>query len=163
LRRLRRAGRGDGRGRVALVADSGALYALYDSRDRNHRAVRKAVEEEGGAIIVPVVILGELDYLLRTRIGVVAEVRLLEGVLNGALVLESFTENDAARCRELLLKYEDLDLGLVDASVIATADRLNIRRILTVDERDFRAVRSSRGEAFVLVPGDERARRKGRD
>ena len=145
---------------MALVADSGALYALYDSRDQNHRAVRQAVENEPGAIIVPVVILGELDYLLRVRIGVLAELRLLDGLTGGALAMEAFTEGDAVRCKELLVKYQDLDLGLVDASVIATAERLKIRRILTVDERDFRAVRSARGEPFVLVPGDERVGKK---
>src|ERR1700691_3664612 len=96
------------------------------------------------------------------RIGVLAEVRLLEGLAGGALTMESFTEGDAARCKELLLKYKDLDLGLVDASVIATAERLKIRRILTVDERDFRAVLSARGGTFVLVPGDERVARKKR-
>jgi predicted nucleic acid-binding protein len=43
---------------------------------------------------------------------------------------------------------------LADASVITTADRLGIRRILTVDERDFRAVQSGRGIPFTLVPAD---------
>ena len=76
--------------------------------------------------------------------------------------MEPFTEADAARCKELLLKYEDLDLGLVDAAVVATAERLNIRRILTVDERDFRAVRPARGEPFVLMPGDDKPGRKKR-
>ena len=51
-------------------------------------------------------------------------------------------------------KYADLDLGLCDAAVVAVAERLKIKRILTVDERDFRAVRAANGEAFVLVPAD---------
>src|SRR5579863_2991943 len=54
---------GGNRGRVALIADSGGLYALYDSRDKNHRLVREAVRAEAGPIIVPVAILAELDYL----------------------------------------------------------------------------------------------------
>ncbi len=69
------------------------------------------------------------------------------------------TREDAACCGALLSKYGDLDLGLADASVIALAERLGVRRVLTVDERDFRAVRSRNGEPFVLVPGDERSRR----
>ena len=48
----------------------------------------------------------------------------------------------------------DLDLGLADASVIATAERLEVYRILTVDERDFRAVRTVRGDSLVLLPAD---------
>jgi hypothetical protein len=139
---------------VALVADSGALYALYDKRDRNHRAVREALQAEDGPILIPAALLSEIDYLLRVRIGFTAEQRFLEGIEKGAFTVEGFTIEDAAFCRKLLVKYQDLDLGLADASVIATAERLGIRTILTVDERDFRAVRTSKGESFVLLPAD---------
>lgn len=145
---------------MALVADTGGLYALYDAGDRNHRAVRELVAAEFGPIILPAPILGELDYLLRSRLGVDAEVRLLEGVMNGSFTVALFTAQDAARCRGLIMKYQNLDLGLADASVIATAERMSIRRILTVDERDFRTVLSAKGEAFVLVPSDEPRRSK---
>ena len=144
---------------MALVADSGGIYALYDASDRNHRAVRRAVEAEPGPLILPAPVLGEIDYLLRTRIGIAAELRLLEGIESGALMVEQFTRGDAARCRALLGKYRELDLGLADASVIVVAERLGVRRILTLDERDFRAVRSKDGKAFVLVPRDERGKR----
>jgi len=139
---------------VALVADSGALYALYDKRDRNHRAVREALQAEDGPILIPAALLAEIDYLLRKRIGIAAEQRFLEGIEKGAFTVESFTVEDANFCRKLLAQYEDMDLGLADASVIATAERLGIRTILTVDERDFRAVRTSKGESFVLLPAD---------
>ena len=141
---------------MALIADSGGIYALYDASDRNHRAVRRAVEAEPGPLVLPSPVLGEIDYLLRMRIGVEAELRFLEGIESGALTVEPFTKRDSVLCRTLLSKYRELDLGLADASVIATAERLGVRRILTVDERDFRAVRSQDGEAFVLVPRDER-------
>lgn len=143
---------------MALIADSGGLYALYDSRDKNHRAVKEAVRTEAGPIILPVAILAELDCLLRVKLGVRAEMRLLEGIVKGALTLEGFTTEDAARCGELIEQYHDLDLGLAEASVIATAERLEVYRILTVDERDFRAVRTGRGIPLVLLPAD-RARR----
>ena len=139
---------------MALVADSGALYALYDKRDRNHRAVREALQAEDGPILIPAALLAEIDYLLRKRIGIAAEQRFLEGIEKGAFTVEAFTIEDVAFCRKLLAQYEDMDLDLADASVIATAERLGIRTVLTVDERDFRAVRTSRGEPFVLLPAD---------
>lgn len=139
---------------MALVADSGGLYALYDARDKHHRAVRDAVGAEAGPIILPTVILAEIDYLLRTKLGVAAEIRLLEGIAKGSFTLEPFTLDDAARCQELLAKYHDLDLGLADASVIATAERIGVYRILTVDERDFRSVRTAQGNPLVLLPAD---------
>lgn len=95
---------------MALIADSGGLYALYDSRDKNHRSVREVVRAETGPIILPVAILSELDYLLRVKLGIKAEIRLLEGIVKGALTLEGFTTDDAARCGELIEQYHDLDL-----------------------------------------------------
>ena len=82
-----------------------------------------------------------------------AELRFLHDITIGAFTLEPFTSADVHRCRDLLQTYADLKLGLADAAVITTADRLGIRRILTVDQRDFRAVQSSRGTPFVLASG----------
>jgi predicted nucleic acid-binding protein len=99
-------------------------------------------------------ILAEIDYLLRSRIGNRAVSKFLEGIQTGGYVLESFTAADVNRCYSLLQTYASLNLGLADAAVIATADRLGTRRILTVDERHFRAVRCVAGAPFTLLPAD---------
>lgn len=140
---------------MTLIADSGALYALYDADDLNHLATRRAVERERGEIIVPTAILSEIDYLLREFLGVEAELDFLESLQAGAFALEPFTSSDLERCRELIARYRDLDLGVADASVMATAERFGVSRVLTVDERDFRAVLSKDGRPFTLVPADE--------
>lgn len=113
-----------------------------------------AIRRESGSILIPTVNLAEIDYLLHVRLGGRAVMRFLEGISVGAFSLEPFTSHDLARCRALLEKYSDLDIGLADATVIATAERLGIRRILTVDERHFRAVRGSDGKPFTLLPAD---------
>lgn len=136
---------------MTLVADSCALYALYDADDAHHGEVREVIDRERGIIIVPTVILAELDYLLRGFLGVDAELDFLKGIASGAYTLESFMAADLERCRELFAGYRDLDLGLVDAGVIATAKRLGIQNILTVDERDFHAVHPRTG-SFILLP-----------
>lgn len=143
---------------MAIVADSGAIYALYDADDRHHTDVRAVLADEPGPIIVPCAILGELDYLLRVHLGVDAELDFVDGLASGAYTLEPLTKPDLVRCRELIARYRDLDLGLADAAVIAAAERLGIDRILTLDERDFRAVRSKRGRPFVLLPADRSPR-----
>jgi hypothetical protein len=138
---------------MTLVADFGALYALYDADDDHHEAVQQIVAHERGSIIVPTAILSEIDYLLREFLGVDAEIDFLDGLIAGAYMLEPLIRADLDRCRELIATCRDLDLGLADASVIATAERLGITRILTVDERDFRAVRPKTGP-FTLLPAD---------
>ena len=139
---------------MAAIADSGAIYGLYNRNDRHHRALRTAILHEPGAIIIPAVILSEIDYLLGAKLGMGAELDLLDDILAGAFSLEPFTSQDLNRCRTLLEKYAELDIGLADAAVLATAERLGTRRILTVDIRHFRAVRGSDGKAFTLLPAD---------
>lgn len=138
---------------MTLVADTGALYALYDADDAHHIAVRQVIENEPSAIIIPTVILAELDYLLRTFLGVDAELDFLSGVIDGIYTLEPLTPADLVRCHALISTYKDLDPGLADVAVIATAERLNIRAILTVDERDFRVIQPKQG-TFTLLPAD---------
>jgi uncharacterized protein len=139
---------------MAAIADSGALYGLYNRRDRHHRALRAAIVREPGAILVPSAILSEVDYLLGAKLGVQAEIDLLDDILAGAFTLEPFTLTDLRRSRELIDQYSTLDLGLADAAVIAAAERVGTRRILTVDERHFRVVRGADGKPFTLLPAD---------
>jgi hypothetical protein len=54
---------------MAIVADSGGVYGLYDRRDSAHVSLRAAVEPERDRILIPSVVLGEIDYLLRMRLG----------------------------------------------------------------------------------------------
>ena len=98
--------------------------------------------------------MGELDYLLREFLGIDAELDFVDDVLSGAMTLEPTTRGDIERSRELIATYRSLDIGLVDSAVIATAERLKIQRVLTVDERDFRAVKP-KGGALTLLPADE--------
>lgn len=139
---------------ASLIADSGAIYGLYDADDRYHTRLRDFLASERGLVIIPTVILSEIGYLLQARLGITAELRFLHDISIGAFTLEPFLPPDVHRCRALLKTYADLRLGLADASVIATAERLGVRRILTVDERDFRAVRASDGTTFKLLPAD---------
>ena len=69
-------------------------------------------------------------------------------------MLEPLTPVDMNRCSSLVRTYANLNLGIADAAVTARAECLRIARILTVDERHFRAVRSSKGAPFVLLSSD---------
>jgi predicted nucleic acid-binding protein len=48
---------------------------------------------------------------------------------------------DLPRIRELLRKYVDRPMDLADAALIRIAERESIRKIFTVDKRDFSAHR----------------------
>jgi predicted nucleic acid-binding protein len=141
---------------VAIIADSGGIYGLYDRRDSAHASLRAAVVRESDRIVIPAPSLGEIDYLLRVRLGANALLQFLADIERGAFHVESLMPQDLRRCAALLAKYSDLDLGLCDAAVVAVAERLGTDRILTVDERDFRAIRSVGGKTFRLFPADQK-------
>jgi uncharacterized protein len=139
---------------MAIIADSGGIYGLYDRRDSFHAGLRAAIERERDRLVIPAPILGEIDYLLRIRLGTSALLQFLADIEAGSFEVENLTQTDLRRCAALLKKYADLDLGLCDAAVVAVAERLGASGILTVDERDFRAIRPARGRTLRLLPAD---------
>lgn len=139
---------------MPLIGDSGAIYAIYDADDKHHQRVCAVLEQEKGPIIIPDLILVEIDYLLREFLSIDAELDFLTDIAIGVYRLESLGMSDLNRCRQLIEQYRNLDLGLADAAVIAVAERLKIYHILTVDERDFRVVRPKGKKAFIILPAD---------
>lgn len=73
---------------------------------------------------------------------------LIKDLDAGALVLDC-GEQDYRRVRELMLRYADFPLGLVDAAVIACAERSG-GRVLTLDLRHFGAV--ARDGTITVLP-----------
>lgn len=138
---------------MSLIADSGAIYAVYDADDAHHKTVCEIIDQEKSTII-PDVILVEIDYLLREFLSIEAELDFMNDLTAGSYKLESLDMNDFKRCQALIKQYRNLDLGLADSAVIAVAERLKIYRILTVDERDFRAVRPKGRKSFIVLPAD---------
>ena len=137
-----------------LVADTGGIYALYDASDRHHREVRAALERHRGPIVIPLSVVAEVDYFLTKYLGQAAALDFLDSLASGAFTLDHLQPQDIRRCRELLTRYKDLELGFVDASVIAVAERLRTREILTIDQRDFRAVGEHLHGSLILRPAD---------
>jgi predicted nucleic acid-binding protein len=91
-------------------------------------------------------------YLLATRLGVEPEVRFLGDLAAGAFAIEPVLAGDWLRIAELAATYRDLPLGTVDASVVATAERLGLADVATVDRRHFSVIRPKHVHAFTLLP-----------
>lgn len=71
---------------------------------------------------------------------------------SGALLPEPVAHQDWLRIAELVLRYQDLPFGTVDASVVAVAERLGVREVMTLDRRHFSVVRPLHVPAFALLP-----------
>jgi predicted nucleic acid-binding protein len=137
-----------------IVLDTGALFAALVETEVHHRACRDALLAEPGPLLLSPFVLCELDYLIGTSLGIEVELDLLDEVARGAYQLEPFSGADVAAARKIVGRYRDLELGLTDASLVVLAERHGCDRVLTVDERHFRALRTTREQAFTLIPAD---------
>ncbi len=147
---------------MALIIDTGPLVALADAADGRHRSVRTFLEGTDEALFLSPFVLAEVDHFVTRDLGVGAEIKLLDDVSRGVLTLEPIDPSDVARCSEVVHRYRDLDVGLADASIVVLAERHRTDRVLTFDERHFRAMRTLSGLPFVILPEDPKTRRHGR-
>ena len=105
-----------------------------------------------GPLTVPQLVVTEVAYLLETRLGSDAEVRFLGDLAAGNLIPEPVHAGDWIRIAELVAEYRDLPLGTVDASVVATAERLRVTQLATLDRRQFTVVRPVHAPSFEILP-----------
>lgn len=137
---------------MALVLDTGPIVAALDRGDRDHRRCVDLLEGTGEDLVIPVPVLVEVNYFVSRRAGIAAWAGFVEDVARGAYRLEALSDADLSRAAELEVAYADLDLGLVDASVVATCERLGERRVATLDVRHFSVVRPRHCVALEIVP-----------
>lgn len=137
---------------MTVIADTGPLYALVDKSDAWHERVVTWWRERARNVVIPVSVLPEVSYLLQTRIGPAAEQAFIRAVADGEFNTESLEPGDIARAAALMQEYVDLPLGFVDATVVATCERLGVREILTTDRRHFGVVCPLHTRTLVLLP-----------
>ena len=134
-----------------LLVDTSVLLAAADNADPDHEPCVRALES-AKPLVTTALVIAETAYLIGRQLGARAEARFFQAVAAGELQVEMITPIDAARIAELIETYADLGLGGTDASLIATAERLNTGQIATLDRRHFSVVRPNHIAAFELVP-----------
>jgi len=126
-----------------IVADTGAVVALIDRDDQHHESLREAFESQPDQWVLPWAILPEVDYVVQSRLGMDAARAFRRDVMEGAFLVAWDEGLDLRRAVDLDEMHADLSLGLVDAVVMAMAERLGAQAIATLDLRDFGAVELS--------------------
>jgi len=135
-----------------VVVDTGVIYALADRRDAWHQRAVAWLGSFKGRMVVPVTVVPEACYLLNTHLFPDAEAAFVRSLANGELKLEQVDESDMTRALEILTAYADANIGLVDATVVAVAERLKASTVLTTDRRHFSLIRPKHRERFLLAP-----------
>ncbi len=137
---------------MALVLDTGPIVALLDAADPEHERCVAMVDSLREDLVVPAAVLVEVDYWLLKLYGHQPWQTFVEDVASGAYRLHQLNEASLVRACELERDYPALDLGLVDASVIATCEELDEPKVATLDRRDFSVVRPRHRDHLTLLP-----------
>jgi len=135
---------------MALIVDTGPLVALLDATDPDHERCAALLSETSEPRIVPVCVLVEVEYLLRPWPEALGA--LLRDFDTGAFELLDIPTRWLLRSGELIERYRDLPLGLVDATVIAATEMLSETKVATLDRRHFSVVRPAHTSALELLP-----------
>jgi predicted nucleic acid-binding protein len=133
-----------------IIADAGPLVALIDARDPDHRACRTALEHISIPLVTTWPAFTEAMYLLGTG-GWHAQRALWDRTADGSLVIADDAHVDLKRVRRLMEQYHDLPMDLADATLVSLAERLDTRRVFTLDS-DFRVYRYKGRHPFEIVP-----------
>ena len=123
-----------------IVADTGAIIALIDRTDPLHEIVVRLYDDHDADWVLPWAILPEVDYLLGAHVGHTAPEAFQADLAEGAYTVEWGSDEDLDDAVRLTRQYRALQLGLVDAVVMAIAARRRATAIVTLDLRHFGAV-----------------------
>ena len=128
----------------SILIDAGPLIALFDSSDNHHKSIRAFLKKHPYRYVSTLAVFTEVSHMLDFNIK--AQRDFYEWVMYKGVIISDINQNDMFRIVELTDKYADLPMDFADATLVVTAEKTNIREIISLD-KDFDVYR---------LPGKER-------
>jgi len=128
-----------------VLIDSGPLIALFDADDRWHGTVKNFLKDFHGELITSAANVTEAAWIT-SQLAPGCFDGLMDWLAKGAVAIHNVETVDLSRVRQLTAKYRDLDPDFADLALIALAERIGVRSVLTVDNRDFSVYRLRGGK-----------------
>ena len=121
---------------MALVLDTGPVLAALDRDDARHEVCSRLFSEAREPLVWRI---------------------FIEDVNAGAYLVADLGASERQRAAELerQYQYQDLDLGFVDAAVIAVCESLGETKVATLDRRHFGVVRPAHCERLSMLPASD--------
>jgi predicted nucleic acid-binding protein len=120
-----------------IIADTGFFLALANTRDRHHRAARKALDASTEPLATTWPVMTETCHLLTSRLTSAAAEAFIATAASGGFEIFDVGKEHLPRVLDLMQKYRELPMDLADASLVILAEHLGSGRILSTDRRDF--------------------------
>ncbi|MEX2230387.1 MAG: VapC toxin family PIN domain ribonuclease [Dehalococcoidia bacterium] len=137
---------------MALILDTGPLYASLDRSDADHGACRRLIEECSEPLVIPAPVLVEVDYWIHERLYATVRSALPGDIAAVAYEVAELQPSDYGRVAAICDQYADSDIGFVDAAVLAIVERLREPKLATLDRRHFGLLRPRHVQALTRLP-----------
>jgi uncharacterized protein len=139
---------------MTLIIDAGPMIALGDRRDPVWGPIDNLLRTYPGQLVIPAPVTAEVDYLLQGRFGAGANRPFLADLAARKFQVVCLEPQEYERIVFLNRRYAALNPGLADLSVVVLANRFRTNKIVTFDERHFRAMQPLQGGSFTILPAD---------
>ncbi len=117
-----------------VLVDSGPLLALFNAADHWHAHVVAWLQAHPALALVSTwPVLTEVCALLARRVHQQAALDFLLWVERGAVRVDTPTDASLSQMRRIAQRFASLPLDLADASIAEAAERLGLRRIVSLD------------------------------
>jgi predicted nucleic acid-binding protein len=137
---------------MAILLDPSAVVAAADAADLNHRTAVAWFERVDEPLLLGALGLAELDILLQRELGAAATTAVIQSIVAGSIRLVAPTNDDLARAGELLAEAAEHRPRLADALLVASAERLGIRRVAAFDRRPLAVFRPRHMRSLDFEP-----------
>lgn len=141
----------------AVIVDTSAILAIFDEAYREHGQIARFIEGTTASLVVSPMVVAEADYMLQSRLGNAAARRFAGDIASEAYELAEWSAADHAAALTVMDRYGDQNdyIGVADAANVVLADTHRTTRILTLDQRHFRALTPLWGaDYFTILPYD---------
>ena len=132
-----------------VLLDTGPLVALLHKRDSHHKRCVASIRSMRADLITCWPVITEAAWLLKSRPRELHE--MMSRVGRGAYVLADLQRDAAWWIGDFLIRYAEQKAQLADAALMYLAEREGIRKVLTLDLRDFSIYRTTKGLALDLI------------
>ncbi len=140
---------------MRLIADTGPIVALGDPRDARRVDARAVLSIERETPVLSAFSAAEIDYHLQSLRGPQGNSWFVADLAAGRFELPTVSRQELRDIEQLNHQYRDLSPGIADLSIVVLAARYRTTRLLTFDQRHFRAIRPLQGGTFTLLPFDD--------
>ena len=133
-----------------ILLDTGPIVAFFDASDHYHHACIELLKTVNEPLVTTWPVLTEAFYLL--GFSWKAQDNLWEFILRGGVDVLSLNDSQQARCRQLMEKYSDLPMDLADGTLVVLAESQKIKKVFTLDHKDFKIYKPKQIKYFTLLP-----------